>query len=555
MKHFILLSILFISFLSYSQQDTLKYWIQFTDKSNSTYSISSPQDFLSQKAIDRRSKRNIPIIENDIPVNQNYIDSVTSTPNVWIHNTSKWMNSITVSSNDTNVINLITTYSFVNDIEKVKILIRTNVSDKLPNEITSKSLDSYTVTPHYPYGKTYNQLHLHKMDYLHDLGFLGQGMTIAIIDAGFLNANSMKGLEHLFEEDRVLSTKDFVDHDGDVYSDHSHGASVLSIIAGDIPEEYRGTAPKAKFHLLRSEDAQAEYLMEEDNWVSAAEYADSVGADIINTSLGYTTFDDTLDNHTYADLDGHTTRVAQAVNIAFSKGMMVVVSAGNSGSSDWGYISTPADADSALTIGAVDSLGNYAPFSSYGPSYDGDVKPNITSVGWQTYYITPWSNEIAQSNGTSFSAPMVTGMVACLWQALPDYSPKELKLLIEKSSHQYAAPDSLMGYGIPNFYDAYHQATGINYTYSTQLVLDEIFPNPLKESGTLTMNFISSKDQEISIEVINSLGQSLQTISPKLITGRNLVEINYSNWKGGVYLLRIIDADKQVQVEKVVVGD
>ncbi len=151
----------------------------------------------------------------------------------------------------------------------------------------------------------------------------------------------MKGLEHLFEENRILSTKDFVDHEESVYEDHQHGAAVLSIIAGKIPGEYYGTAPNASFHLLRTEDANSELIVEEDNWIAAAEYADSAGVDIINTSLGYTRFEDSTQNHTYADLDGNTTRIAIASDIASSKGMLLVTSAGNNGESDWQYISTP----------------------------------------------------------------------------------------------------------------------------------------------------------------------------------------------------------------------
>lgn len=542
---------LILPFISLSQNDTIKFWIKFTDKNNTPYSINLPEEFLSERAINRRNIQNIPIQLNDIPVNQSYIDSVLNSGNFYLQNKSKWLNAITISTNDSSNINLISTISFIEQIKNVQFLpINYNNESQYDFSSTKQSYLTSNNLEHYPYGATYNQLNLHQAQRLHEFGFKGQGMHIAVIDAGFLNVNSMRGLEHLFDENRILSTWDFVAHEENVYEDHQHGAAVLSIIAGNIAGEYLGSAPEASFHLLRTEDAGSELIVEEDNWIAAAEYADSVGVDIINTSLGYTRFDDSTQNHTYADLDGNTTRIAIASDIAASKGILLVTSAGNSGETDWRYISTPADADSILTIAAVNENGDRGGFSSIGPSADGDVKPNIAAVGWDTYYISPWSSNIERGSGTSFSAPMTTGMAACLWQGLPNYTNMEIKELIEESSSQYNSPDSLIGYGIPNFYQAYSKATGIQYSNPKNKILDA-YPNPFTNQITLLIN--SNTSQQTSLSVTNYLGQPVQSINQSLEIGQNLTTLNFTeNWKAGIYYLTVTFDNNETEVLKII---
>lgn len=532
-----------------AQNDTIKFWVQFTDKNNSPYSINFPEEFLSERAILRRTKQNIPILFNDLPVNQTYIDSILNSGNFYLQNQSKWLNAITISTNDSNHINLLNNISFIEHIRNVQYLPITYEEEvALPFNTNKQAYLSSHNLEHYPYGATYQQLNLHQAQRLHEFGFKGQGIHIAVIDAGFLNVDNMRGLEHLFSDHRILSIKDFVDHDDNVYEDHQHGAAVLSIIAGNIPGEYYGSAPQASFHLLRTEDANSELIVEEDNWVAAAEYADSAGVDIINTSLGYTRFDDSTQNHTYADLDGNTTRIAIASDIAASKGILLVTSAGNNGESDWKYISTPADADSVLTIAAVNENGNRGGFSSVGPSSDGDVKPNIASVGWDTYYISPWSSNIERGSGTSFSAPMTAGMAACLWQGLPQYSNMDLKQLIEESSSQYLAPDSLIGYGIPNFYEAYSKAAGIQYSAPRNSVLDA-YPNPFTNQITLLIN--SNVAQQAKLTVTNYLGQPVQSINQSIEIGQNLATINFTeNWKAGTYYITVTFENNESEVIK-----
>jgi hypothetical protein len=537
----LLLSNLFTVFIAHAQQDTLKYWIQFNDKNDSPFSVENPNEFLSQRAIDRRLKNNIAITEQDLPVNPQYIDSLLTFNTVSLINSSRWFNAITVSCHDTLAIQAIAQLSFVTQTQVVQRLSLSPIDADFEEILLAPTKSSVNISNEafYPYGLAYNQNHLHKIDYLHQMGFQGSGKHIAVIDSGFRFVFGMKCFSHLFHEGRILSTKDFVDHDGDVYWDHHHGTIVLSTMAAYLPGEYCGTAVKASYHLLRSEAVAYEHIIEEDNWVSAAEYADSAGVDIINTSLGYTRFDDSTQNHTYADLDGNTTRIAQAANIAASKGILVVNSAGNYGSGDWQYIGTPADARDVLAVGAVDSLGNRAPFSSVGPNSNGDIKPNVASVGWFTYVITPFGEDIVKANGTSFSSPMVAGMAACLWETLPDYSNFEIKALIEQSSHQYQTPDSLLGYGIPDVHKAYQTATGQSYPLQEGIELLAHYPNP--SSADFYIHLRSDRSQNIKFTFHNYTGELLHESSLEIEEGLNKITMRDFDAVQGVFFLGISD--------------
>jgi len=538
------------SFSCFSQDSS--YWVRFTDKNNSQFSITQPDHFLSPRSIERRDKSGIAIVLNDLPVNETYIDSVLYSGNIEYLQSSRWFNAIAIRTSDTVALNNVLDFSFVSGLEKVKTLKKDVSYDKFEELSSSKNEIDLINIPHYPYGTSYNQLALHEANKMQDLGFRGQGMHIAIIDAGFLRVNELEALKEVFDDDRILSTRDFVSGGEAVYEDHQHGAMVLSVIAGSIDGRFKGTAPLASFHLLRSEDAGTETLLEEYNWVAAAEYADSAGVDIINTSLGYTTFDDTLQNHTYSDLDGNTTVIAKAADIAASKGMLLCVSAGNSGASSWQYISTPADADSVLTIAAVDSNGTYAFFSSVGPASDGDIKPNVASVGWSTYLISPFTGEIMQGNGTSFSAPMMSGMAASLWQALPDKNNIEIMRLIEANSSQFNNPDSLLGYGIPNVFRAYSNETGVVYTDPVENLIEDVFPNPVVDE--VTVIFISKVNQGIILRLYSDKGDLIVSKSEVVLQGKNQLVLNHLDTvSAGNYIIEIEDEEGNRTTAKVVV--
>jgi len=335
-----------------------KFRIQFTDKDNSPYTISNPSAFLSQEAIDRRNDQGISIKLNDLPVNPVYIDSVKSA-GVTLLNRSKWFNSITIDTTGTNdslVLDKIQSFSFVVEVESVGKWKSSTIWgelgwDKWEMEKSSTiPIASSLITS--DYGQSFNQISMVGGEILHEQGYKGQGMTIAVLDAGFYKVDALGAFDSLWANNQILGTWDFVDGEAEVFENGPHGMWVLSVMAANLPGQLVGTAPEANYWLLRTE-APGENIIEEDNWVAAAEFADSAGADIFNTSLGYTTFDDPGQNHTYADMDGNTTRITIGADIAASKGILVVNAAGNQGGTGWKYIAAPADGDSVLAVAVL----------------------------------------------------------------------------------------------------------------------------------------------------------------------------------------------------------
>lgn len=539
-RAFLVTCFLILNAFTFFTQDSIpRYWIEFTDKGNSSFTFDNPQMFLSDRAIQRRINQSIELDSLDLPISNNYIQSILNSGNFTYWGSSKWMNGIIVKTQDTLALDSIANYPFVVGLNQLKSTIQAkNKTKELDFNSLSQRKLAVVNTPYYPFGLAYNQHHLHKADLVQQMGFTGAGIHIAVLDAGFKNVDQTPALAHLFSEDRILSTYDFVRRETSVYEDHYHGEAVLSIIAGYDPGYYVGSASKASFHLLISEDVFSETLVEEYYWVVAAEYADSAGVDVINTSLGYTVFDDSTTNHTYSEMDGNTTIAARGVNIASAKGILCVTSAGNSGSSSWKYISTPADADFGLTVGAVDSNGLRAFFSSQGPSFDGDVKPNVMSVGWNTYYIPPGSEYADQGNGTSFSAPMVTGMVAALWEAMPYLSNMELIHLLELNSHKYNNPDSLMGYGIPNIYQLLlDNSTNDNLIDSTKRIKN-VFPNPFMNQ--LTIFYECELNKEVDLALFTITAKQLHSERFLLQKGLNKMSLELNdNYPPGVYFLKI----------------
>ena len=559
MKRFVFFVFVSFSINAYSQFfDEAKYFIKFTDKNNSPYSISSPVEFLSQRAIDRRERYNIPIDETDLPVNQHYIDSVLQTGGMLLHR-SKWFNAITISTADTSIVSNILDLHFVESVENTYPLFG---SKKKPLDSISGTKNYETFLPFQEnfftannssetsmfdiktlnYGYAYNQNTMIGIDYLHALGYIGEGMIIAVLDAGFYKVDELGVFDSLRADNRILGTKDYVMPNGNVYEEHTHGMAVLSIMAGNTPGMLIGTAPKASYWLLRSEDGATEYRIEEDNWVAAAEFADSLGADVFNTSLGYTVFNDTAQNYTYQDMDGNTARITIGSNIAASKGILVVSSAGNSGASPWKYISAPADGRKVLAVGAVDENKIYADFSSQGPSYDERVKPNVVAQGAETAVINS-ENNVSFSSGTSLSGPIIAGAIACLWQANPTFTNIEIMNAIEKSASLFPDSDSLYGYGIPNFAAA-------NIILNRELKSTDEYPliliYPVPFDSQVFIVFHSSKDQNIDIEIIDNLGKRIAIISNYfVIKGFNNISLTeIESVRKGVYHLRIITGEK-----------
>ncbi|HRG58219.1 MAG TPA: S8 family serine peptidase [Bacteroidia bacterium] len=506
---FILIFYLFVQIFETASANSSIYVIKFTDKNNSPFNINLPLEFLSQRAIDRRVNQGIALSIEDFPVNESYVNQIEAL-GVQILNRSRWLNAVSVYCTDSLVIQNIQSLAFVQSVEAVKrpspsitpIKFESDNNFTASSKFKVKNNDSeYRYTP--DYGNSFGQVSMLGGDLLHFAGFMGNGKVIAVIDAGFLIADLCDTFDSLFINNQILGTWDFVSGDANVYDDHYHGTYVLSTIAGNSPGELIGTAPKAKFWLLRSEDAPTEYIVEEFNWVCAAEFADSVGADIINSSLGYTTFDNPLQNHTYADLDGATAMASIGAATAASKGIVVCNSAGNNGNDAWGRIAVPADADNILTVGAVDSLEIRADFSSRGYSIDGRIKPDVAAQGVHTVG-QHQPGIFVVGNGTSFSSPLIAGMCASFWEAVPNLTAAEVIQKVKESCDQYSNPDSLKGYGIPNFAQAYFLVTGDNISYPPSSKIDFVGPNPFNDF--INVRYYAADTQHIEIRIFDLMG-------------------------------------------------
>lgn len=475
----------FVVQMSHAQSSYNTYFIQFKDKANSPYSLTNPSAFLSDNAIERRIRTGIGFDSLDIPVNANYIQQVTQIGNSQVLLKSKWFNSITVELIDTSI-----AVSWKQQVESLPCVNQVKSLPSIPLEKISihrgtQSIEG-TITDEF-YGPSFRQTEMLNGHKLHNLGLNGEGMDIAVFDGGFLFANVLPALSHLFEEGRIIETHDFLHYNSpDVYDAATHGTMVLSHMAGIMKDSLFGTAVSANYYLFQTEDVSREVRLEEDTWIQAAEWADSIGIDVINSSLGYSIFDEDYMNYTTADMNGATTRISQAAEICALKGTLVVNSAGNSGDDPWHVITAPSDAEHVLCIGAVDANGVHASFSGYHPPGLNDVKPNVVAMGKQTVFAAS-DGTIATGNGTSFSSPIIAGMAATLWQAFPSATNMDIFNAIEESASLYSSPNDSMGYGIPDFWKAFISLS------------DEIYEQP-SEHSVLVFPQPSAGEIEVRIE-------------------------------------------------------
>ena len=471
MKRFYFVILLCIAFAARSNAQYIRYAVQLKDKKGTAYSISQPSAFLSARSIQRRTRQNIPIDSADLPVSQVYLDSISMISGVRIMYTSKWLNNVLVEIPDSASLAKINSFPFVFHLTPVAITppihgqpaISKNIEEERPVLAGASAANVFRMfsgnamlDDTINYGANYPQVHIHEGEYLHKLGFRGQGMTIAILDGGFRNYLTNPAFDSLRANNQILGEYDFVNNKTSVNEEHPHGANCFSILASNMPGQIIGTASKANYYLFKSEDVNSEKPIEEQFWVAAAERADSAGADMISSSLGYSNFDDTTLNLNYAQRDGKTAPVTIGANMAVKKGMIVTCSSGNSGglNSDFKYVLCPADGDNVLAIGAVNASGTIAPFSSGGPNGAGKLKPNIVSVGWQTVYVNTYG-VVSTGSGTSYSNPNIAGLIACLWQAFREFSNTDIMDAVQRSADRYSNPDEHYGYGIPNMRIAY----------------------------------------------------------------------------------------------------
>ena len=421
--------------ISLYAQSPAKYWVQFKDKQGSAFSVHRPQEFLSPKAIENRQRFNISITEEDLPVNEHYIEAVMALDsNMILFTKSKWLNGITIYSEKENILPAIEQLPNVIYCEKTAVL---KEQEEMPNSTYSYAPSPAAITAPAPisfdYGKSTNQLKVNNIHWIHRLGFTGKGVTMMVMDGGFLNVDTLRYFAGMREEGRLLGARNFVEHHASPFRTDQHGTMVLSCIAANVPGELMGSAPNVLVYLAKTEDSRLEAKIEEDNWVAGIEWADSLGCLVLNSSLGYTVFDDTIAQpRHYKDMDGKTSRASQAATIAATKGLIVCCGAGNSGDEAWKYIASPSDACDILAVGAVNINREKANFSAYGPTADGRIKPDICAVGAKTFVGTPRSITV-QVDGTSVASPLLAGMVACLREAFPEKSNYEIMDAVRKS--------------------------------------------------------------------------------------------------------------------------
>ncbi len=526
------------------------YWVQFTDKNQTPYSLAAPQDYLSQRALERRARQNIAIDSLDLPVDPAYIAQLLAAGEIEVVNVSKWFNAVTIRSTDTLALDSLGLLPFVHEV-------RMTMDGKPRPTRFAQKFGNGTKTYQQDYGTSFRQIEMMNGHLLHEVGAAkGQGMLIGILDSGFQDADILPGLSDLRNRNGILYTQDMVQADGNVFAEHYHGRSVLSVMAGHVEGKLTGTAPMADYVLVRTENTASEYIVEEDNWVSGAEVCDSIGCDVLNTSLGYTTFDDSTQNHTYADLNGLTSRMTLAADIASRKGMVPVNSAGNSGAAPWHYISVPADAFDILAIGAVDVDRKIADFSSRGPSVDGRVKPDVAAVGLNTVGLDGAGWNVGILNGTSFSSPLVAGLTACLWQLHRDRTSQEIMDAVRRSASQHGNPDDDLGYGIPDFWRAHLLLGGRDITNVVSPTVFQVMPVPF--TIFLDIELFAGEASVMDLRIYDVLGREVWSTSTGL-EPHTYVRVRIQNdlltkLRAGTYIVKVQVGDSKLTQQVIKAG-
>ncbi len=509
--------IIFLLFCSASVlgQNKYKYLVLLKDKANNTYSLDKPLDFLSQRALDRRKKNNIKLSSHDLPPSKTYIDQLKAAgATVWYQ--SRWLNAALVLA-DSATAKKILALPFVKGFENngpLDLGAGNNLRRRSKFEVEERLADSLN------YGNNTVQSEMIGVQNLHNVQYLGQNMLIAVMDDGFNKVDKNTTMKHLFDNKKILSTFDFVRNTASVYDVGGHGALVLSCMAPYLPGRIIGTAPRASYALFRTEDGATEKIIEEANYLFAAEKADSLGADLINTSLGYNTYDYSPYNHTLADINGDNTLVTRAADWAAQTGILVCVSAGNSGNtSDWPYVGSPADGDSVIAVGAVTAGKVRVSFSSIGPTADGRIKPDIAAMG-SGVTLSAVNNAdatvLTSGSGTSFSGPIFCGFAACFWQLHPEMTMMQVREALLKLGSQAKSPDNKLGYGIP-------------YMEKISILGLSVWPNP--SHGSISFNAAYLSNESAQVQISNIYGRQYS-----YVISRQNNTIDVTNLAAGLYI-------------------
>ena len=505
----------------FAQEDA---WVYFTDKPNAAFYLANPLEMLSQRALDRRTAQNIPLDSKDVPVYQPYIDQVTTAQGITVMAKSKWMNALHIRGSVTDI-NALTSLPFVQSIDFANKNLNARMASVQGNRTIDKNNETTIV---YPYGTSNNQVQMLNGHVLHQQDYTGTGKIIAIMDSGFPGVNTVQPFQRLNNNNLILGGYNFVQRSNNFYTGNFHGTYVLSTMGGYTEGQLVGTAPDAQYYLFITEDHTGENPVEESLWVEAAELADSLGVDVINTSLGYFTYDNPNYSYTYNDIDGNTAFITRGANIAFSRGMVLVNSGGNSGATANPHITVPGDAFNTLTVGAVDNNEVISPFSSIGPSFDGRIKPDIVAKGVGAT-VSEIDGTIISASGTSFSSPITAGLVACLWQALPGKTNLEIVQLVRASADRFTNPNNQYGYGVPDFALALQTAMNIDRPEKQDLL---IYPNP---AHTTINIMLPDAMPSATVTVFNTLGQLVK--QQGIGSGNSTIQV--SDFATGIYTYRI----------------
>jgi hypothetical protein len=526
MNKLFLIAFLLTSLLGFSQEDA---WVYFTDKPNAQFYFDNPLEMLSQRAIDRRTNQNIVLDIKDVPLHQPYVDAIIAANGIVVKAKSKWFNALHVRGSIINIQSL-TDLAFVDHVQFAdRSLNGANRMGIVKKKVLGKVNKNLDVNTTFAYGNSGNQIQMLNAHLLHQQNFTGTGKIIAVLDAGFPNVDTAAPFQRLHDNNLILGGYNFVDGDTNFYSRGAHGTMVLSTMGGYVSNQLVGTAPDAQYYLFITEDIGAENPVEESYWVEAAELADNLGVDIITTSLGYFQYDDSSYSYTYEDINGNTSFISKGADIAFSRGMVCVVSAGNSGASTTNpNIAVPADAFTILTVGAVKSDRTYAAFSSIGPTFDGRIKPDVMAQG-EGAVLLNFSGTIATGNGTSFSCPILAGAIASFWQAVPWASNSQITDFVKQSADGFSSPNYEYGFGIPDFQLALDTALSVNNTSKAQFL---VYPNPVHDK--LTLSFPNNLNQA-TISFYNALGQVV--LESKVQNTNSSISVETLN--SGIYFYKI----------------
>ena len=523
MKINYILFFLLVSTAMFSQEDA---WVYFNAKPSAQTYLDSPLLMLSQRALDRRASQNIALDVTDVPLETSYVNQVKASLGITVLAQSKWLNALHIRGSQIDISNL-KALSFVDKVVFANKSLNLTAKKVSENKIDQPA-DKLKTSIDYAYGNSANQIQMLNGNVLHQQNYTGSGKIIAVMDAGFPGVNTAQPFQKLRDNNQILGGYDFVSRNSNFYAGDSHGTLVLSTMGGYKENQLIGTAPDANYYLFVTENDASENPVEESLWVEAAEEADRLGVDIITTSLGYFGYDISAYSHTYSDMNGTSNFISRGAEMAFSKGIIVVASAGNEGNQLEKHIGGPADAVSVITVGSVTASKIKSDFSSIGPSFDSRIKPDVMAQG-SLAVVSDVSGNIGVSSGTSFSCPIMAGMIACLWQAFPNKTNQEIRQMILQSSDKFSNPDNNYGYGIPNF----SSALGMESFKNTDFT---VYPNPVKTD--VAFSFPDGL-KEASITIYSLLGQK---VAEKQLTSQDSF-LSLQSLNSGLYFYTFQAAD------------